>query len=54
MSRLPEGDRERFENFNNLLYEPEDMQNRAGFGKGCRLGAALILEGIKAERADGE
>lgn len=43
-SKLSEADQERFENYLNLVYQSERMQNYSNFEQGYILGAKLIFE----------
>lgn len=54
ISRVPEADRERFEDYNNLLYQSEAMQNYANFEWGYRFGMMLLLEGLAEETGEEE
>lgn len=45
-SKLSDADRERFENYNHLVYRSKAMQNYANFEQGYHLGAMLIFESL--------
>lgn len=51
-SKLPDGDKERLEKYDNMVYQTEIMLNYAYFEEGFRLGAMLLYESLIEKRGN--